>query len=59
MIVKANLPPASIATRMTPHDQISAAGALYGRTKISGATYGRVPQRLSNNRSFPLILNNK
>lgn len=50
------LPPASIATKMTPHDQTSAAVALYGRTKISGATYGSVPHRLSNKRSFPLIL---
>lgn len=39
-----------------PHDQISAAVALYGRINISGATYGNVPQRLSNNRSLPLIL---
>lgn len=51
------LPPDSIATRMTPHDQTSAAVAWYGRTKISGATYGNVPQRLSNNRSLPFILN--
>lgn len=50
------LPPESIATRTMPHDQMSAAVALYGRTKISGATYGSVPHRLSSSRSLPLIL---
>lgn len=54
-----NLPPASMATRITPQDQISAACALYGRTRISGATYGSVPHRLSSNRSLPLILHIK
>lgn len=51
-----HLPPANIATNIIPHDQISAAVALYGRTKISGATYGKVPHLLSNKRSRPLIL---
>lgn len=56
--MKVSLPPDSIATKITPHDQTSAAVALYGRVRISGATYGRVPQRLSSNRSLPLILHN-
>lgn len=51
-----SLPPASIATSIIPHDQISAAVALYGCSNISGATYGNVPHRLSSNRSLPLIL---
>lgn len=32
------LPPDNIATRITPQDQTSAAVALYGRMRISGAT---------------------
>lgn len=45
-----------MATKITPHDHASAAVALYGRVRISGATYGRVPHRLSSKRSLPLIL---
>lgn len=56
MSIKTFLPPDSMATKITPHDQISAAVALYGRVRISGATYGRVPHRLSSKRSLPLIL---
>lgn len=35
---KKHLPPASIATRTIPHDQISAGAAAYLLTKTSGAT---------------------
>lgn len=51
-----HLPPANIATKITPHDHISAGVALYGRVNTSGATYGKVPHRLSSNRSLPFIL---
>lgn len=51
-----NLPPANIATSITPQDQISAGVALYARVNTSGATYGSVPQRLSSIRSLPFIL---
>lgn len=52
----ANLPPASIVTRMIPQDQMSAGVAWYGLTSTSGATYGSVPHFLSSSRSRPFIL---
>lgn len=53
---KKHIPPANIATNITPQDQISAGVALYGRVNTSGATYGKVPHRLSSRRSLPFIL---
>ena len=53
---KFHLPPASIVTRMIPHDQMSAGCAMYGFTSTSGDTYGNVPHFLSNIRSLPFSL---
>lgn len=51
-----NLPPVNIVTKTIPHDHISAGWALYIPINTSGATYGKVPQRLSSSRSFPCTL---